>query len=69
LLYVVCSVFAEEGPRQTEAFAARHADARLVALPGADGGRLRLPPAHGAAWSGGLPSVHDGFFFAIFEKT
>jgi len=69
LLYVVCSVFAEEGPRQAESFPARHADARLVALPGADGGQLRLSPAHGAAWSGGLPSVHDGFFFAIFEKT
>jgi hypothetical protein len=34
LLYVVCSVFTEEGPRQAEAFAARHADARPLALPG-----------------------------------
>jgi len=69
LLYVVCSVFAEEGPHQAAAFAARHADARLLPLPGASGGQLRLPPAQEAAWSGGLPSVHDGFFFAIFEKT
>jgi 16S rRNA (cytosine967-C5)-methyltransferase len=69
LLYVVCSVFTEEGPRQAEAFAARHADARPLALPGASDGQLKLPPAHGAAWSDGLPSVHDGFFFAIFEKT
>lgn len=69
LLYVVCSVFAEEGPRQADAFAARHADARPLALPGMDGGRLRLTPAHGAAWTEGLPSVHDGFFFAIYEKT
>jgi 16S rRNA (cytosine967-C5)-methyltransferase len=69
LLYVVCSVFAEEGPRQAEAFAARHADARLQDLPGMSGGQLRLPPAHGATWSGDLPSVHDGFHFAIFEKT
>lgn len=69
LLYVVCSVFAEEGPRQAEAFAARHPDARPVQLPGASGGQLKLPPVHGAAWSDGLPSVHDGFFFATFEKT
>jgi 16S rRNA (cytosine967-C5)-methyltransferase len=69
LLYVVCSVFSEEGARQAEAFATRHADARLLDLPGMSGGQLRLPPAHGAAWSGGLPSVHDGFYFAIFEKT
>jgi 16S rRNA (cytosine967-C5)-methyltransferase len=69
LLYVVCSVFAEEGPRQADAFAARHADARPLSLPGMQSGRLRLPPAHGGAWSEGLPSVHDGFFFAIYEKT
>jgi 16S rRNA (cytosine967-C5)-methyltransferase len=69
LLYVVCSVFTEEGPRQAEAFAARHADARPLALPGMNGGQLRLPPAQAAAWTAGLPSVHDGFFFAIFEKT
>ena len=69
LLYVVCSVFAEEGPRQAEAFAARHADARPLALPGTSGGPLELPPAHGASWTAGLPSVHDGFYFAIFEKT
>lgn len=69
LLYVVCSVFADEGPRQADAFVARHADARLLALPGAEDGRLRLLPAHGGAWTAGPPSVHDGFFIAIFEKT
>jgi 16S rRNA (cytosine967-C5)-methyltransferase len=69
LLYVVCSVFTEEGPRQAEAFVARHADARPLDLPGLPGGQLRLPPAHGADWAAGLPTVHDGFYFAIFEKT
>jgi 16S rRNA (cytosine967-C5)-methyltransferase len=69
LLYVVCSVFPEEGPRQAEDFAARHADARALALPGVGDSRLRLLPAQGADWSHGLPSVHDGFFFAMFEKT
>jgi 16S rRNA (cytosine967-C5)-methyltransferase len=65
----VCSVFTEEGPRQAEAFAARHADARPLALPGMNDGQLRMPPAQAATWTAGLPSVHDGFFFAIFEKT
>lgn len=69
LLYVVCSVFAEEGPRQAESFVRRHADARPVALTGLGGNGLRLPPAQAVHWSGGLPSVHDGFFFAMFEKT
>ena len=69
LLYVVCSVFAEEGPRQAETFASRHADARPAALPGIGESQLRLPPAHGSRWLHGLPSVHDGFFFTMFEKT
>jgi 16S rRNA (cytosine967-C5)-methyltransferase len=69
LLYVVCSVFAEEGVQQADRFATRHADARPLALPGAGRAQLQLLPAQGAAWSHGLPSVHDGFFFAMFEKT
>ena len=69
LLYVVCSVFAEEGPRQADRFVAKHDNARPVALPGIGQSRLRLPPAQSAGWSHGLPSVHDGFFFAMFEKT
>lgn len=66
LLYVVCSVFGEEGPRQAERFVQRHADARAAASTGPGG--LRLPPAQAVHWSGGLPSVHDGFYFAMFEK-
>ncbi len=69
LLYVVCSVFPEEGPRQADRFVARHANARPIALPGVGDSQLRLPPAQIASWSHGLPSVHDGFFFAMFEKT
>jgi 16S rRNA (cytosine967-C5)-methyltransferase len=69
LLYVVCSVFAEEGPRQAERFVERHSDARPVALTGGGTAGLRLPPTQSEPWSGGLPSVHDGFFFAMFEKT
>ncbi len=69
LLYVVCSVFSEEGPRQAERFVQRHPDARPVAPPGTGAVQLRLPPAQRGPWSEGLPSVHDGFFFAMFEKT
>jgi 16S rRNA (cytosine967-C5)-methyltransferase len=69
LLYVVCSVFAEEGPQQAERFIGRHPDARSLALPGVGAPQLLLPPAQAASWSHGLPSVHDGFFFALFEKT
>ena len=69
LLYVVCSVFSEEGPSQAERFVQRHPGARPVALPGAGASGLRLPPAQSEPWSGDLPSVHDGFFFAMFEKT
>jgi len=69
LLYVVCSVFAEEGPRQAERFVQRHADARAAASTGLGPSGLRLPPTQSLHWSGGLPSVHDGFFFALFEKT
>lgn len=69
LLYVVCSLFAEEGPQQAEAFAHRHADARPVPLAGVGKPQLRLLPAQGDAWRQGLPTVHDGFFFAMFEKT
>jgi 16S rRNA (cytosine967-C5)-methyltransferase len=69
LLYVVCSVFAEEGRRQVEQFVGRHADAQLLALPGVGKALLELLPRQATTWSGGLPSVHDGFFFAMFEKT
>ena len=69
LLYVVCSVFADEGRRQAERFAARHADARPLALPGTGESQLRLLPAQAADDSTGLASMHDGFFFALFEKA
>jgi 16S rRNA (cytosine967-C5)-methyltransferase len=70
LLYVVCSIFPDEGARQAERFAARWADARAVPLA-SDGPFVQLLPAEAAARTcgGGLPSVHDGFFFALFEKS
>ena len=73
LLYVVCSVFAEEGREQIASFVRRQPDARPVALPGGGPDGLQLLPntAVGAArqWlEGAEPVVHDGFFYALLEK-
>ncbi len=59
LLYVTCSVFAEENGLQVENFLRRHADARLLPLSRVDiiDGQL-LPNSH-----------HDGFFYALFHKA
>jgi len=57
LLYATCSVFAEENAAVIEAFAARHADACRLTVPALDLGQL-LPDAE-----------HDGFFYALIEKS
>jgi 16S rRNA (cytosine967-C5)-methyltransferase len=57
LLYVTCSVFVEENQRQIDAFLSEHTDARLLPLPGLTDGQL-LPCAE-----------HDGFFYALLQKT
>ena len=79
LLYVVCSLFPEEGREQIARFGERHADARRCNLPAS-----QLLPASAAepaaasaavsaaeyAWHGSsLPTLHDGFFYALLEKT
>ena len=65
MLYCTCSVFAQEGPQQVQAFLARHSDARAL-------------PADGSLWpqSGGASPIvldnaaydHDGFFYGLLEK-
>jgi 16S rRNA (cytosine967-C5)-methyltransferase len=59
LLYCTCSVFRAEGDAQVQAFVARNTGARLLPSPG------HLLP--------GLPDNpgqdHDGFFYALFQKT
>jgi 16S rRNA (cytosine967-C5)-methyltransferase len=73
LLYVVCSVFREEAVQQADSFLERHANARLTPLPGTQHGSLQLLPAGADLVERdgmvGLPTVHDGFFFALFEKV
>jgi 16S rRNA (cytosine967-C5)-methyltransferase len=72
LLYVVCSLFPEEGPEQIARFTSEHPEAREVPLPAGSHSLQLVPtPAAASAWDGvsALPTVHDGFFFALLEKT
>ncbi len=60
LLYVTCSVFATENQDQVAAFIARHADAKAVALPGAEQNVCQVQFLPDAA--------HDGFFYALLQR-
>jgi 16S rRNA (cytosine967-C5)-methyltransferase len=57
LLYVTCSVFPEENGAVVDAFLARAPQARRLPLP--DGAAEQLLPG----------PEHDGFFFALLEKS
>jgi 16S rRNA (cytosine967-C5)-methyltransferase len=57
LLYVTCSVFPEENGAVIDAFVARTPGARRAPLPDAAAAQL-LPDAE-----------HDGFFYALLEKS
>ena len=72
LLYVVCSLFPEEGPEQIARFTEQHPEAREVPLPaGSPYVQLVPTPAAASAWDGAsaLPTLHDGFFYALLLKT
>jgi 16S rRNA (cytosine967-C5)-methyltransferase len=57
LLYVTCSIFHEENQQQIDAFLKEQTDARQLPLEGNRDGQL-LPCAD-----------HDGFFYALLQKT
>jgi 16S rRNA (cytosine967-C5)-methyltransferase len=57
LLYVTCSMFAEENGAVVDAFRACTPQARLLALPGGAPAQLLPGPEH------------DGFYFALLEKA
>jgi len=57
LLYVTCSIFPAENDAVVDAFAARTPGVRRAGLP--DGAAAQLLPG----------PEHDGFFFALLEKT
>ena len=67
LLYATCSVFHEENHLQVEEFVKRHQDAERVTPPlflPAAGSDPRLPAGQL------LPDrQHDGFFYALLQKT
>lgn len=66
MLYCTCSVFKAEGDEQVQAFLARNTQAQLLPSPG------HLIPGMGAQ-AGALPDNgagdHDGFFYALLQKT
>jgi len=59
LLMVTCSIFPEEGEKQAQAFAARHAQAERLSAPG------QLLPCLPDAEH---PAGYDGFFYALFTR-
>lgn len=59
LLMVTCSIFPEEGEKQAQAFAARHAQAERLSAPG-----QLLPHLPDAVH----PAGYDGFFYALFTR-
>lgn len=69
MLYSVCSVFDEEGPRQIQRFIERTDGCKLIPI-GKDGEIfLRLWPEQTDQKDVFWPSVHDGFFYALIEKV
>jgi 16S rRNA (cytosine967-C5)-methyltransferase len=71
LLYVVCSLFPEEGKGQIARFLADNAGALGHPLPaGSYSVQLTPNPPAAPPWDGQpLPTLHDGFFFALLAKT
>jgi 16S rRNA (cytosine967-C5)-methyltransferase len=66
LLYATCSVFKAEGSDQVTAFLARNSQARILPSPG------HLLPGGGTADAASTDNPlrdHDGFFYALLEKT
>jgi 16S rRNA (cytosine967-C5)-methyltransferase len=66
LLYSTCSVFRAENAEQVDGFVARHPEASRVRLGPAssDAGDWQLLPVAGDA-----EHNHDGFFYALLEKS
>ena len=72
LLYVVCSVFPQEGSEQIARFTARHPEAEPGPLPGGAPSVQLLPvTGPGEAWDTdrSKPTIHDGFFYARLDKS
>ena len=65
LLYVTCSIFYEENQQQIEQFCQQHADATCLPLA-FSAGAFHLHVQDGQL----VPSItHDGFFYALLQKS
>jgi 16S rRNA (cytosine967-C5)-methyltransferase len=75
LLYATCSVFKAEGEHQIDAFLQRQGPMQARRWPHSPGHLLPLADnalaggAAGAASPGDPAAAHDGFFYALIEKT
>ncbi len=69
LLYVVCSVFHEEGEMQIRSFLETHKDARAIALADGLPSQLRLMPCENPDMAGWIDGPHDGFFYSLLQKA
>lgn len=70
LLYVVCSVFEEEGRKQIETFLQTHPQAQLRCVVSGACELLTLTPCEKSATQPpGVYDTHDGFFYALLTKT
>jgi len=67
LVYATCSLFKAEGEAQIDAFLQRQAGAQRIEVKGATG--HLLPLAHNEGHAGEVPSVVDGFFYALLIKA
>jgi len=70
LVYVTCSIFPTEGEEQARWFGAQLADAIRLQAPGQllPGARSTQAAGNNDAGHPSLPSDHDGFFYARFQK-
>ena len=83
LLYATCSIFPEEGEKQAQAFAKRHADATRLPAPGQilplsgqtdaagtkNGVSAGLSHSHDINDDMANQALGDGFFYALFAKN
>ncbi|MDB5966604.1 MAG: sun protein [Polaromonas sp.] len=66
LLYCTCSVFRAEGDERMETFVTHHTDALLMPSPGH---LLPQNAAGGGLFPDNLTGEHDGFYYALLEKS
>jgi 16S rRNA (cytosine967-C5)-methyltransferase len=66
LVYCTCSVFRAEGQERIDSFLAHNTDARLRPSPGH---LIPLAPGNPAGLPDNRLGDHDGFYYAVLEKS